>query len=349
MGETFVYIGHYCFDRFDEDEDDDAERMITHAIIDKSVTEVWRDLSMFPNLRRVDFHPNLRKIGSFADCRFLEEVDLPKNLETIEGHAFEGSGIRSIIIPPKVKILERYCFSNCFQLEFAGLSEGIEYIDEKAFMNCPKLREINIPSTIKISDLYNQDIHEASWFYGCTKLESVHLPSTLRTIPCWCFKNCTNLEHIQLKEGLVTIDRGAFVNSGLKRISIPSSLLHLGGDSFPHMTGEVFQNCRHLKSVDLPERLSCIACKTFEGCCSLESIVLPNSVHSIWGCAFKDCTSLTRVTIRADHLRRIEPDAFHGCVHLRTIQASPAVLSLVLQKGMHHVGFLIVRTAFTID
>jgi len=215
-------------------------------------------------------------------------------------------------------------------------------------MNCPELREIKIPSTVKISDFYNQDINEASWFNGCTKLESVHLPSTLTTIPCWCFKNCTNLEYIQLKEGVITIARGAFMNSGLKRISIPRSLLHLGDDCFPNMAGEVFKNCRHLKSVDLPEGLSCIACKTFKGCCRLESIVLPKSVDSIYESAFRDCTSLTRVTIRCKHLCRIEPDAFHGCVHLRTIQASPAVLSLVLQKGMHHVGFLIVRTFFTI-
>ena len=138
------------------------------------------------------------------------------------------------------------------------------------------------------------------------------------------------------------------MNSGLKRISIPRSLLHLGDDCFPNMAGEVFKNCRHLKSVDLPEGLSCIACKTFKGCCSLESIDLPKSVHSIYESAFRDCTSLTRVTIRAERLRRIEPDVFHGCVHLHTIKASPAVLSLVLHQGMHHVGFLIVRTAFTI-
>jgi len=99
MSETFVYKDEDDFDRRFYT-DGDATHMITHVIIDRSVTTVGRDLSEFPNLRQVDFHPNLTRIGNYMDCRFLEEVHLPESLEVIEWRAFEGAGIRSIIIPP---------------------------------------------------------------------------------------------------------------------------------------------------------------------------------------------------------------------------------------------------------
>ena len=340
--QTFVYTGHDSLDHFygseeDEDELSGKEAMITHVIVHKYVQEV-SNMNMFENLRRIDLHPNIDTIGhgAFDGCRFLEDVDLPISLETIENYAFEGTGLRTIVIPLNVKKIPKGCFANCLQLEFAELPEGIEYIDMKAFQNCHKLRRIKIPSTIKISELEDDQTHEASWFLNCTKLELVCLPSTLTGIPGWCFRGCSNLEYIQLQDGLKELGRGAFMNSGLTRITIPSSVEDLGGGNWSSSSGEAFENCRHLQSVDLPEgSLRCIPYKTFKGCSSLASITLPESVDRIFGSAFADCTSLTSITIQAKKIRHIAADSFHGCVNVRTIKASPAVLPLLLQNMDH--------------
>jgi len=337
--QTFVYEGYDSLDRFydsDEDAKDEItgeELMITHVIVHKYVHKVSNGMNMFENLRRVDFHPTVETIGhgAFEGCRFLEDVDLPISLETIEDYAFEGTGLRTIVIPPKVKKIPKGCFAKCIQLEFAELPEGIEYIDMKAFQNCHKLRRIKIPSTIKISELEDDETHEASWFLNCTKLELACLPSTLEKIPVFCFRDCSSLEYIQLQNGLKVFGRGAFMNSGLKRITIPPSVEDLGGGGYS-TTGEAFLNCRHLQSVDLPEGLRCIPYETFKGCSSLASITLPESVDRIFGSAFADCISLTCITIQAKHRCHIAADSFHGCVNVRTIKASPAVLPLLLQN-----------------
>lgn len=329
---VFVYTSSYQLMNMLEQE----EEMITHVKIHESVTRIEGSFESFVNLRRVDFHRNITFIGlgCFEQCKYLEQVsNLPENLVEMEGFAFRGCGIRKLVIPPRIKKIPEECFADCFNLEYVKLPEGLEYIDCKAFKNCAKLQRVAIPSTVKISNLFDETTHDCSWFLGCQNLSLVSLPETLLKIPAWTFRDCSKLEFIALKEGLEEIDRGAFMNSGLKSIAIPSSVKSIGNLS----TGEVFQDCKWLTSVTLPEGLRLIPVNTFKGCVSLTSITLPETIERICAGAFADCRSLVSMTIKSKHVQSVDQGAFSGCVNLRTIRATPQVLSLI-HGGMEHVS-----------
>jgi len=318
----------FVFDGSNDDFDEHEGEMITHVKFEETVTDVPNNLG-FTNLRRVDFHDNIQTIDpwAFEYCEFLEQVSLPKSLRKIESDAFKHSGLKAVIIPPRIKKIPQYCFSNCGKLESVVLPEGLEYIGFKAFEYCHKLETIRIPSSIKIGDPSDFLTHEASWFLGCSNLSLVNLPPTLEKIPAFTFRDCPKLEFINLKEGLKSIDRGAFMNSGLKGITLPSTLVDIG-----NMTGEIFENCKHLTSVTISEGLRFIPVKTFKSCYSLVSITLPESIETIGESAFAECRSLTSITIKSTKLRIINPSSlFVGCVNLRTVNAIPKILPIVLE------------------
>ena len=86
------------------------------------------------------------------------------------------------------------------------VSEGVEIINPRAFMNC-------------------------------TALQKVVLPGTVRYIGSSAFEGCTSLSDVTLSEGLETIHRYAFLNTALTSIFIPASVTELDEDSVGY-TGE---------------------------------------------------------------------------------------------------------------
>ena len=68
-------------------------------------------------------------------------------------------------------------------------------------------------------------------FMDCTALEQVVLPGTVRYIGSSAFEGCTSLRDVTLSEGLKTIHRYAFLNTALTSIFIPASVTELDEDS----------------------------------------------------------------------------------------------------------------------
>ena len=80
----------------------------------------------------------------------------------------------------------------------------------------------------------------------------------------------------------------------------------------------LFQNCKNLKRVELPDTLEIIGDYTFNGCTSLTEIVLPKNVKQIGKWAFEGCTNLKHVTL-PEELYEIDHSAFLGCANLQDI------------------------------
>lgn len=84
-----------------------------------------------------------------------------------------------------------------------------------------------------------------------------------------------------------------------------------------------FENCKHLKSVTIPETVTHISRFAFVHCISLETVNMPSSLYAIEQYAFFDCPLLKNVTL-PNGLAIIEERAFSGCDTLTelTIPAS---------------------------
>ena len=104
-----------------------------------------------------------------------------------------------------------------------------------------------------------------------------------------CFNNCTGLNEVELPDTITRLNNGAFKNSSITKIIIPSSVNYYGQG--------VFNNCQNLTDVILPDNLTSVGYTMFYSCTSLDTIVIPQSVTSISDQAFNRCSSLTNIVI----------------------------------------------------
>ena len=94
-----------------------------------------------------------------------------------------------------------------------------------AFNECMSLKEITIPSSVKI-------IGEKA-FRNCSELVSVELPPSLIRIEEKTFLGCNKLKNIVIPSSVVTIRDGAFLDcQSLESVIIPASVTSIGKEVF---------------------------------------------------------------------------------------------------------------------
>ncbi len=89
----------------------------------------------------------------------------------------------------------------------------------------------------------------------------------------------------------------------------------------------VFNGCKSLKSIILPNSVTSIESHAFSDCSGLTSITIPNSVTSIGWYAFYDCSGLTSITI-PNSVTSIGSWAFFSCSGLTSITIPNSVTSI---------------------
>ncbi len=139
--------------------------------------------AMCTGLKEVLLPDGLKIIGPnlFWGCTDLERVELPDSITEIYGSsewmtggrenagAFAGcASLKSITIPPKVKVIPFNAFQNCTSLEEVIIPDGVTVIGERAFRNCVSLKHVTLPSSLKTLG--------RTAFEGCTALEKPVLP-----------------------------------------------------------------------------------------------------------------------------------------------------------------------------
>ena len=68
----------------------------------------------------------------------------------------------------------------------------------------------------KIFETAGLDYIGGSWFVSCNKLRNIELPSTIKTIGGYAFQNCSDLREIYIPAAVEKIDECAFSGTGLK-------------------------------------------------------------------------------------------------------------------------------------
>ena len=86
---------------------------------------------------------------AFRGCEKMTSIQLPPNLSRLGTGAFSSSGLKSIRIPGNVDKIPVLCFSGCEHLETVTLEDGIREIDSQAFVHCPQLKCIYLPTSVK--------------------------------------------------------------------------------------------------------------------------------------------------------------------------------------------------------
>ena len=96
-----------------------------------------------------------------------------------------SKGIKHLIIPDGVTIINRRLFSYCKGIEKITFPKSLVEIRSQAFTDCKSIKQLIFPDSLKIID--------ANAFLNCYSIESVKLSKSLVTISNGAFKYCTNL------------------------------------------------------------------------------------------------------------------------------------------------------------
>ena len=292
---------------------------------------------------------------AFGNCKSLASITIPPSVTTIGNAAFFGClDMREVVFEKDVtphrlqlgdnvfygcKALERVKFNGILNLEipqqaFAGCGnlvsvesdEAIMSIGEKAFMNCTKLKDIDLERVGNIS-LYA--------FLGCNSLSKENMAiytahndatvkalqeketqktggaqnenkqTVVRPLPSRYPEFKSNAEvwidsiyyevDSQNEQARVADGRHA-IKAG--KVVIPSEILYKDKTYLVRMIGkEAFRDAEDLKSIRMPDSLEYIGESAFEGCRKLEEVALSEKASKLF----------------------IRPRAFYGCASLLTI------------------------------
>ena len=273
--------------------------------------------------------------NQFDDAKNVHTVVIEEGITEVGIKSFWGLyKLQEVFLPKSVKRLKREAFSNCTFTRIE-LSEGLEYIDERAFCLCSHFESIKLPESIKVisrdafmgcESLKNFEIPygfetvEAGLFNDCLALESVKIPSTVTRLEAGVFYRCSSLQTIDIPDSVTFLGSSLFAEcSSLKEIKIP--------DGVAKIAENTFYNCSKLETVDFPSSLTSIGRNAFLGCRSLESITVPEAVQTIGDSAFLNCKNLRSVTL-PDSVTSIRNECFGLCTSLEAITIPKNVTAL---------------------
>ena len=158
-------------------------------------------------------------------------------VKTIGNSAFENNQqLRCAVLPRSVKEIQYASFRDCPNLEKLVLNEGLEIIEGNTLSRCSKLKELVFPDSIRKVEAYTfYDTRFQKPVFNSSGTALHHYPNTLKekvyTVPngvkrlfAGAFFNNTELEELILPEGLERIDTRAFLDTKIKKITIPSTV-----------------------------------------------------------------------------------------------------------------------------
>ena len=71
--------------------------------------------------------------GAFLQCEALKDIQIPEGVETICEHAFQNSGLESVIVPESVAVIEECAFFSCENLRRADVLGKHTVLGEDCF------------------------------------------------------------------------------------------------------------------------------------------------------------------------------------------------------------------------
>lgn len=147
----------------------------------------------------------------------------------------------------------------------------------------------------KLTDVDNLKVtgplNSADWttIKNMTNIVNIDLSgATAEEVPASTFENRKSLLTFKTPQGLKTIGKAAFYNSGITEISLPESV---------QIIGEIcFNQCQNLESVEL-RGAKAISSETFYNCVNLTTVTLNEGLTSIGNYSFAYCTKLTSINL----------------------------------------------------
>lgn len=216
--------------------------------------------------------------GTFLECGFTCELNIPDNVELIRG----------------------YCFANCKGLYGnLRLPEKLRRIGNCAFEGCG-----NITGSLEIPQEITNIPYRA--FAGCGFDGNLLLHDGIAAIGTSAFDGCHFKGDLVLPKNLTVISDRVFNGNDFSgELVLPKTLVTIGDCAFSY-------NWRLMGTLEFAEGLETIGVCAFEDCRMLEGVVFPSTLETICNGAFQNCFGIGSIVSRSEIPPYIQEGAFYG-------------------------------------
>lgn len=226
--------------------------------------------------------------------------------------------LKRMVLPKTLKTIGANCFQKAENLEEVVVNEGLEKINQKAFMSCYALSKINFPSTlisIGKQAFYKAHIEKLNTsaslttigdqaFYAAA-LKSVALGAKVTEIGNAAFAGCLGLASITVDAAnpkFKTVDGVLFDTDMTKLYAYPQAdprAEYTTPTTVKEIANSAFDCAARLKTLRISEGVEAIPNSMCYGDTVLTKLYLPSTVKTIDVGAFDACSQLTEFHIRA--------------------------------------------------
>ena len=334
------------------------ESNVQKAILEKGMTTIPSYLfNQNTTLMQVTIPDTVTKIEGvvFNECKNLESINLPNNVNEIRDHVFAGTGIKEINMPDSILKIGDHIFANT-KLTELKLPRNLTHMGNCILSGNTGVTEIVIPKTLTYAEhgpFRESNVQKAILEKGMTTIPSylfnqnttlmqVTIPDTVTKIEGVVFNECKNLESINLPNNVNEIRDYVFAGTGIKEINIPDTVTIIRDHTFKNcialkninwsksitdIQSYAFENCDALTKLDIPNTVTNIGTGAFYDCGGLTDIAVPNSVKSLGSRAFENCDALAKVSI-SDSVTSMGEKAFYDCDALTDVKLGTGITQI---------------------
>lgn len=263
--------------------------------------------------------------GCVYHGRYADGEDEDGNVRYVSIFPAENSStLTSVTIPKSVQKIADGAFYEQTKLQSVTFEKGSQcrLIDYEAFCGDISLKSITIPASVtRIEDEAFADT------YKMTNI-TFSQGSRLTYIGVDAF-GASGIKSITLPSTLATIEADAFQDTDITSITIPASVTSLGEFAFwgcnnlktvkfaanskcTSIGMGAFMDCENLTSLSIPAKVATIPEGFINGCSSLKKFIIPNTVKMIDSYAFNGCKGTTVTFAGGSRCTTIGDYAFSG-------------------------------------
>lgn len=279
----------------------------------------WKDYrSGIKNLIFVT--PNLTTIGTaaFTNCTSLVEVTIPDTVKTLKTSAFNlCGGLTSIYIPKSVTTIEQSAFGFCTNLQHIYWDAArctAPTSGNFAFTSCTGIVDVTIGENVESlpNYLFYENSAVTSWttinwnavdcadfsqdnmIFHNDKIHTIIFGDSVKHVPAYLTREFNDtLESVSFNDGLESIGDGAFQNSAIVVLGLPSTVKSVGVWSF--------NSCPNVMIRTLPTGMESIGSNAFANCSGITEMLIPVGFNAtISDGAFANNTNLKTVLNLSD-------------------------------------------------
>lgn len=230
------------------------------------------------NVDKVQLPEGITEVNSEAFYNLgIKELKLPSSLERIYSSAFQNMRAPKLELPNNLRYIGDNAFSYSRKLKELVIPNSVEYVGRAAFEEAENLMLLKLPNNPKFTEIATMA------FQNAEKLKQVEVPSSVRIIKPNAFArpfafDRGGIENLKLSEGLISIENNAFIGNSISQLRIPDSVQEVAESAFEG---------NQIETLIFGAELKKIGASSFEGN-SLKKVVFTEKIQTVGRRAFAD-------------------------------------------------------------